>query len=746
MVSSEDASVQTSNRYGHGPASLLDKAFRSSSIAADSRTHRVPGHTSQVDTLLRSSTTQNSRTHTLRTPTSLLNTALRSSTIAEDSSAHHAPAHHALVDSFLRSNTPPNSGENHVHSHTSQVDGMINTSTTTISASSSQSLERRARDVEGFRLFTMAELEAATRNFSGRNRIGGDVYRGKLADGRKVAIKKKMMFQLLLKKKKMITSTTAEILSRLRHKNLIKLFGYHEGNDLRFAVYEYVENGSLHHHFHDEYNGDVLSSWRMRIKIAFDACRGIEYLHYYADPSISHGHLKPSNILLDADWTARVSDFEWSLVSTNDAYEKARSDDVYSLGVVMLELLTGKRDVAEHCDKTIPAPESISEEELKKILDPRIGAPMLKKETKAVRLLLSVAKKCVKPNSFWKMRPKVDSIVSELGKALSLCGGSPDISSGRIPVIAEHSNKAEEFPLHELVAATNNFSPDNKIGVGGFGVVYKGTLADGREVAIKRSESNSKKKIEFEDRLSVFEAELDFLSRLHHRNLVRLVGFCEDKNERLLVCEYVLNGSLYNLLHHKNKGSRLDSWKLRIQIALDACRGIEYLHNYAGHPIIHRDIKSSNILIDHNWTARVCDFGLSLTSPGYNSDYRPKKAGTRGYMDPEYRDQNVLTTKSDVYSLGVVLLELLTGKKAIFKHGKEEISLVDFASTSIQIRELEKVWDERVEPPRHHEKKALYVMGDTARLCVRSEGKHRPPIDNIVAQLKEALEVFNDRE
>ncbi|KAK7300526.1 hypothetical protein RJT34_11372 [Clitoria ternatea] len=310
----------------------------------------------------------------------------------------------------------------------------------------------------------------------------------------------------------------------------------------------------------------------------------------------------------------------------------------------------------------------------------------------------------------------------------------------------KHPDRAEEFSLAELVAATNNFSLENKIGAGSYGVVYRGKLADGREVAIKRGEIGTKMK-KFQEKESAFESELAFLSRLHHKHLVRLVGFCEEKDERLLVYEYMKNGALYDHLHGKSnvdKGSSvLNSWRMRIKLALDASRGIEYLHNYAVPSIIHRDIKSSNILIDATWTARVSDFGLSLMSPESDHDFRPMKAaGTVGYIDPEYYGLNVLTAKSDVYGLGVVLLELLTGKRAIFKNdenGGTPVSVVDFTVPAIMAGELAKILDPRVAPPELNETEAVELVAYTAMHCVNLEGKDRPTIADIVANLERAL-------
>ncbi|KAL8161027.1 hypothetical protein V2J09_012516 [Rumex salicifolius] len=311
----------------------------------------------------------------------------------------------------------------------------------------------------------------------------------------------------------------------------------------------------------------------------------------------------------------------------------------------------------------------------------------------------------------------------------------------------KHPDTAEEFTFSELANATENFSTENKIGAGSFGVVYKGKLSDGREVAIKRGETGPKIK-KFQEKENAFESELSFLSRLHHKHLVRLVGFCEERDERLLVYDFMKNGALYDHLHDKKNmekaTSLVSSWKMRIKIALDASRGIEYLHNYAVPPIIHRDIKSSNILLDATWTARVSDFGLSLMGPEIDSDSRPlKAAGTVGYIDPEYYGLNVLTAKSDVYGFGVVLLELLTGKKAIFRGDEEDggdpTSVVDFAVPAIMAGDLARILDPRAGPLISNESEAVELVAYTAMHCVHLEGKDRLTMTDVVANLERAL-------
>ncbi|XP_068668379.1 putative serine/threonine-protein kinase-like protein CCR3 [Aristolochia californica] len=316
---------------------------------------------------------------------------------------------------------------------------------------------------------------------------------------------------------------------------------------------------------------------------------------------------------------------------------------------------------------------------------------------------------------------------------------------------SKHTDRAEEFTLAEMAIAANNFSPENKIGAGSFGTVYRGKLADGREVAIKRGETGTMMK-KFQEKEYAFQSELAFLSRLHHKHLVGLVGFCEENDERLLVYEYMKNGALYDQLHYKTNSeseqtSLLNSWKMRIKIVLDAARGIEYLHSYAVPPIIHRDIKSSNILLDANWTARVSDFGLSLMGPESDGEHLSMKAaGTVGYMDPEYYGLHHLTPKSDVYGLGVVLLEVLTGRRAIFKEEGEAgpTSVVDYAVPRIVAGELTAVLDPTVKLPELNESEAVELVAYTAMHCVNLEGKERPTMGDVVANLERALSLCED--
>ncbi|KAL8059872.1 hypothetical protein ABFX02_03G115500 [Erythranthe guttata] len=309
----------------------------------------------------------------------------------------------------------------------------------------------------------------------------------------------------------------------------------------------------------------------------------------------------------------------------------------------------------------------------------------------------------------------------------------------------------EEFPIEKLLKATENFSEEKKIGNGSFGSVYLATLDDGRQVAVKRAENSSTssyagptKRAGQEEKDMAFVNELEFLSRLNHKNLVRLLGYCEDSNELILVYEYLENGTLFDHLHKNLDNSPLSSWPMRIKLALDAARGIEYLHEYAVPRVIHRDIKSSNVLIDSTWTARVADFGLSLMGPHDEEGHLSlRAAGTMGYMDPEYYRLQILTTKSDVYSFGIVLLELLSGLRAIHKNENGvPRNVVDYVLPYIVKDDIHRVLDTRVPPPTPFEIEAVAYVGYLAADCVSLEGKDRPSMSEVVNSLDRALVAF----
>lgn len=281
----------------------------------------------------------------------------------------------------------------------------------------------------------------------------------------------------------------------------------------------------------------------------------------------------------------------------------------------------------------------------------------------------------------------------------------------------------KEHPLQSLLKATDHFSHGSIIGRGGFGLVYHGTLEDNSVVAIKRIRKDE-----------LFLQELEILSRLHHKNIVWLLGFHVDDFERILVYEYLPNRSLYDHLFIFPESPLRSSWGARVKTALDIARGLEYLHEYAMPPIIHRDVKSSNILLDSKWTAKVADFGLSLVVPEGDEVDCNEVCGTPGYMDPEYYRVKKVRRKSDVYGLGVVLLELLTGQRAC-SLGEPGWSLVDFAVPYIRQGRTQDILDPRVAVPTSSEMPVLRSVGDLAVECVNPESRFRPSMSEIAVSL-----------
>lgn len=338
---------------------------------------------------------------------------------------------------------------------------------------------------------------------------------------------------------------------------------------------------------------------------------------------------------------------------------------------------------------------------------------------------------------------------SQTSQVQDQLGPQPPVLQKRLSQLISMGNGGhlEEFSLQVLLQVTNNFSEEHKIGTGSFGSVYHATLEDGHEVAIKRAEASASSsyaggsKYRQEDKDGAFLNELEFLSRLNHKNLVRLLGYCEDSNERVLVFEYMNNGTLHDHLH-RLESSSLISWTARIKVALDAARGVEYLHEYAVPAVIHRDIKSSNILLDTNLNAKVSDFGLSLMGPQDEETHLSlRAAGTMGYMDPEYYRLQQLTTKSDVYSFGVTMLELLSGYKAIHRNENGvPRNVVDFVVPYIVQDEIHRVLDRRVPPPTPFEIEAVSYVGYLAADCTTLEGRDRPTMTEIVNNLERALQ------
>nr|DAD38792.1 TPA_asm: hypothetical protein HUJ06_013114 [Nelumbo nucifera] len=301
-------------------------------------------------------------------------------------------------------------------------------------------------------------------------------------------------------------------------------------------------------------------------------------------------------------------------------------------------------------------------------------------------------------------------------------------SSGSTPQL----KGARWFTFDELKKCTNSFSEANAIGSGGYGKVYRGTLSTGQLVAIKRAQRGSMQgNIEF-------KTEIELLSRVHHKNLVSLVGFCFERDEQMLVYEYVPNGTLKESLSGKS-GIRLD-WTRRLRVALGSARGLAYLHEHANPPIIHRDIKSTNILLDDRLNAKVSDFGLSKLMGDNEKDHVTTQVkGTMGYLDPEYYMSQQLTEKSDVYSFGVVMLELITARKPI-ERGKYIVREVKMAIDKTKdLYGLHEFLDPAI--GLGTTLKGFEKFVDLAMSCVEESGADRPMMSEVVKEIENIMQL-----
>ncbi|KAK3419361.1 hypothetical protein EUGRSUZ_H05092 [Eucalyptus grandis] len=322
---------------------------------------------------------------------------------------------------------------------------------------------------------------------------------------------------------------------------------------------------------------------------------------------------------------------------------------------------------------------------------------------------------------------KLGESSEQKGKGLADVG----MTAKEIPVSRNGGGDQYRFPLVAVRKATNDFDESQVIGTGGFGKVYWGELNDGTRVAVKRGSPQS------QQGFAEFQTEIQILSLFRHRHLVSLIGYCDEKGEMILIYDYMANGTLNSHLY--GSGRRSLSWKQRLEICIGAARGLQCLHAGNEITVIHRDVKSTNILLDENLMAKIADFGICKGGPGIDqTHFTTLVRGTFGYLDPNYFRTSQVTQKSDVYAFGVVLLEVLCARPPVDRSlPEEEKNLAAWAMKMQKKGQLDKIIDPtlvgKIRPD------SLREFGATAEKCLADRGVDRISMGDVLWRLEYAL-------
>ncbi|XP_031124977.1 cysteine-rich receptor-like protein kinase 6 isoform X2 [Ipomoea triloba] len=629
-------------------------------------------------------------------------------------------------------------------------------------------------------------IQKATNNFSETNKVGGGgfgvVYKGTLEDGEQVAVKRlsKNLREGNLEFKKEVA-----LMAKFQHRNLVRLLGFSlEGKEV-LLVYEFVPNGGLDNFLFDPVKRGCLN-WERRYKIIQCIARGLIYLHEGSPIRIIHCNLKASNVLLDENLNPKIVDFDmaklFGLDKTHDSTTNRTSGyiapecalqgeisvrtDVYSFGVLVLEIISGQKFARFQNEESmnnllIYAWTHLKGGSASNVIDPMlsgISCPV-HEITKCIHIALLCVQESVAD------RPKMAEILQMLSNlSLSLpvplapgfCSEASSQFTRNVKSVSDQYNRkmqkkkaksyaktveessssveishVESHLKYELITiqnATNNFSEANKLGAGGYGIVYKGKLENGLEVAVKRlSKYSALGNLQFKN-------EVALIAKLQHRNLVRLFGYCQEGREMILVYEFLPNGGLDGFLFDPVKCGYLN-WGRRYKIIESIGKGLVYLHEDSRLRIVHRDIKASNILLDADLIPKIADFGIAwffALDETEGSTYTI--AGTYGYMAPEYLMHGQFSVKSDVYSFGVLVLEIISGQKCSYPG--PDLDLMNYAWTHWKGGSSSNVINPMLRglsSPVDDITKCIHI----ALLCVQENVEDRPTMSEVTQMLSD---------
>nr|XP_043627990.1 probable receptor-like serine/threonine-protein kinase At4g34500 [Erigeron canadensis] len=613
------------------------------------------------------------------------------------------------------------------------------------------------------------DIVSATDNFSKKNFIKRghftDIYKGKLLlrskeDWIDVVIRRYLpSFRLLQNEFLREIQKHSDLIN---HTNTLPIVGFCDENGEKIMVFEYQQNGSLEKYITDP----TALTWSQKLKICLGAASFLRHVHENIESGLQQNNgfdheIKSSKILLDKDWEARVFCFGFDIRHyvtrinlsfsrssyTDPEYNGSHMSDVYAFGVILFEVICGKKaaevnnkDGGSGYDSFVRMVKKHYED--RRTLNDIINPDLRKQKNRfSLPIVSEIAYNCVQEGS---KRPSMNRIVEGLEQAL---------------YISLKEEKLMEIQLDVILSATNKFDETCCIGKGGYGKVYKAQLYLSEimnDDKLPRYRTTvAIKHITRKDEIvnKEFRDDLEFLHGCDHPNILHLFGFCVE-GERILVCEYASNGSLDDYLESVDKIINL-TWDQRLKMCLGIANGLNYLHKAMGDKrvIIHRDIKSGNILLDENLEVKIADFGLSIFHPTNNPEstiYPKILAGTPGYADPEYMKTGKLRVESDIYSFGVVLFEILSGKLAYdpFYTNQHEKGLAPTARKHFNNGTIMELVDARLMNEAHElsstlklgpDKRSLVAFCEVASKCLAKTQVLRPKMNFIIEELVKAL-------
>ncbi|KAJ9556486.1 hypothetical protein OSB04_011100 [Centaurea solstitialis] len=649
----------------------------------------------------------------------------------------------------------------------------------------------------------LKDIKEATNNFDQQNVVGegryGLVYRGNLLRPKGLmTIAAKQVDRTYRHGEKRFLNEI-KVLSSCKHANIVSFIGFCDESDEKILVESFVTNGRL-----DRYLSTAKLTWLKRLQICLGAAHGLNYLHNgFKGQSILHCDVRSGTILIDEHWQAKIVGFGLSAIGSEDPTiystvgargyvdpeyirtgSVTKESDVYSFGVVLFEVLCGRLVYETYEDnKQLLGPFArlrYEEGKLNEIIDPILMKQM---NPDSLEAFSAIAYQCLemhraKRTTMIEIVHKLEQVLGlqqEFEKALALQLVALDLKGIQEDDTDSYKVKNLEYmkiPLQQIKLATRDFHDDFIIGRGGYGRVYKADLFHFdvqkyvpknmfQHVSMEELSGYQRRKstvaVKRLDRrygqgTAEFLQEISVLPYFRHPNLVSLLGFCDEGQERILVYEFASKGSLDGYIRSTDT-KKNHTWAQRLQICLDAARGIEFLHNGVGehHRIIHRDIKSSNILLCENWEGKISDFGLSRIGPAnlQATFVMTQVAGTLEYVDPQYHKTGMLTKESDVYSFGVVLFEVLSGRLAYFQKSEEDQEfLPHMAKRCFEQNKVKEIVDPKL--TKEFEKGSSTFGEETcpdsvntfvsiAYKCLQGKREGRPTMHDIVEELEKAL-------